>query len=194
MQPTTRPLLQPRGDAKRPRGDESELYARHHHGLQCAVRRSVAGASDELVEDACQNAWAIMLRAQPDRAALFGWLYVVATREAIRLLQRERRYTHLEDLASIDGAWEALLPHSSSLEEALEAREALRALAGLPDRQRRDFVLFIAGFRYTEIAAITGGRTYTNVNKHLSRARTRIRRARLGAVAGAKTPPHDSSE
>ena len=35
----------------------------------------------------------------------------------------------------------------------------------------------MAGFTYREIAAMTGGRTYTNVNKHLVKARARIRRA-----------------
>jgi DNA-directed RNA polymerase specialized sigma24 family protein len=59
----------------------------------------------------------------------------------------------------------------------LEGWSVLRALAGLPDRQRRDLPLRVAGFTYREIAAMTEGRTYTNVNKHLVKARARIRRA-----------------
>ena len=43
--------------------------------------------------------------------------------------------------------------------------------------QRRDLSLLVAGFRYREIAAMTGGRTFTNVNKQLVRARAAIRRA-----------------
>ena len=61
------------------RGDEDELYRRHHHDLERAVANAVH-APRELIEDACQNAWAIMLRAQPDRTSILGWLYVVATR------------------------------------------------------------------------------------------------------------------
>ena len=43
--------------------------------------------------------------------------------------------------------------------------------------ERRDLSLRVGGFTYREIAAMTGGRTFTNVNKHLVKARARIRRA-----------------
>jgi DNA-directed RNA polymerase specialized sigma24 family protein len=72
------------------------------------------------------------------------------------------------------------------IDGALEAREALRVLAALPARQRDDLALFVAGFSYREIAQITGGRTHTNVNKQLAKARARIRLAELRAVAGPK--------
>ena len=49
-----------------PRGDEDELYRRHHRDLHRAVAHAV-NAPRELIEDACQNAWAILLRAQPER-------------------------------------------------------------------------------------------------------------------------------
>ena len=65
------------------------------------------------------------------------------------------------------------------IDDALEARRALRSLAALPERQRQDLSLRVAGFSYREIAQITGGRTYTNVNKHLAKARARIRLAEL---------------
>ena len=39
-------------------------------------------APRELIEDACQTAWAILLRRQPERDAIFAWLRVVAVREA----------------------------------------------------------------------------------------------------------------
>ena len=55
------------------RGDESELYRRHHRRLLRVVTRNVI-APRELIEDACQNAWAILLRRQPDREAVFAWL------------------------------------------------------------------------------------------------------------------------
>ena len=116
------------------------------------------------------------MRRQPDRASVFGWLYVVAIHEAYRLSAIERRELHLEDLA-IEGDWETILAGRVTVEDQLEALEALRALAALPDRQRRDLSLRVAGFSYREIAAMTGGRTFTNVNKHLVKARTAIRRA-----------------
>jgi len=123
-----------------------------------------------------------MLRAQPDRASIFGWLYVVATREALRLCERDRRHIHLDAMLP-DGSWDAVIADAFSIEDILEAREALEILASLPDRQRADLILLVAGFSYAEIAELTGGRTYTNVNKHIAKARARVRLARLGDTA-----------
>ena len=161
--------------AARPRGDEAELYDRHHRELMRAVSRHVnAGAA--LIEDACQHASLQLLRHQPNRASVFPWLYVVAVHEAYRLSTLGRRELRLEALAT-GSAWETFIASSVTLEDQLEALEALRALAGLPDRQRRDLALFVAGYKYREIAQLTGGRTYTNVNKHLTKARAATRRS-----------------
>ena len=59
--------------------------------------------------------------------------------------------------------------------------------------ERRDLALRVAGFTYREIAKITGGRTYTNVNKHLRKARARIRLEDLrdGGPKRAAEPLHE---
>jgi DNA-directed RNA polymerase specialized sigma24 family protein len=124
-----------------------------------------------------------MLRAQPTAGQSFGWLYVVATREAFRLCERDRRHLHLE--AMLPEAWDAEIADAFSMEDILEAREALEILAALPERQRADLTLLVAGFSYAEICELTGGRTYTNVNKHLAKARARVRLARLSDSAAA---------
>ena len=151
-------------------------------------------APRELIEDACQNAWAILLRRQPERPTIFGWLLVVATHEAFRLSEHDRRHVHLEAMLP-NGTWEAVIPDEFSIDDIVQARDALETLAMLPDRQRADLTLQVAGFSYKEIAELTGGRTYTNVNKHLTRARARIRLARLGdsASEGAKNRRRGSS-
>jgi RNA polymerase sigma factor (sigma-70 family) len=172
--PTETPLAEFR---PRLRGDEEELYRRHHRDLHRAVAHAVNGPR-ELIEDACQNAWAILLRSQPDRRSIFGWLYVVATREAFRLCERDRRHISLETVLPA-GSWDAVIADAFSMDDILEAREALEILAGLPDRQRADLTLLVAGFSYTEIAEITGRRTYTNVSKHIAKARARVRLARM---------------
>ena len=82
-----------------------------------------------------------------------------------------------------DGSWDAVIAGPVSIDEILEAREALELPASLPDRQRADLVLLVAGFSYVEIAELTGGRPYTNVNKHIAKARARVRLARLGHTA-----------
>ena len=61
------------------------------------------------------------------------------------------------------------------------ARDALRSLASLRPCERRYLELKIAGHSYREIQRICGGRSYTNVNKHLTRARTRLRQIESGA-------------
>jgi RNA polymerase sigma factor (sigma-70 family) len=160
-------------------GDEADLYREHRDALYRIVRATVRGP-DELVEDACQNAWLILLCRQPAREAALPWLITVAIREAYRLSGCERRDAHLEDLAGDDGpttdadGWQSVVPAPASVEDSIEARAALAALAELPARQRRYMALFVAGYRYQEIVAMCGV-TYTNVNKHLVRARARLR-------------------
>lgn len=165
------------------RGDEAELFRRHHRSLVRAVAHSV-NAPIDLVEDACQVAWVTLLRLQPDRTpALFSWLRTVAVHQAYRLSTQDRREARLEDLAAADGGWEDLLGAATPLEMIFEARQALAALAALPGRQREDLALLIGGFSYREIAANDGaGRSVNNVNKHLTKARTRLRRLEAAAA------------
>jgi len=161
-------------------GDETELYRRHDRALQRAVAHAV-NAPRELIEDACQTAWAILLRTQPDRHAIVAWLRVVAIHEAYRLSAIERRETRLPNRRADHRDGEDLVADPHTLEDALEALEALRALAALPARQRVDLTLKVAGYTYEEIRILTGARTFTNVNKSLVKARRRIRRSRSQA-------------
>jgi DNA-directed RNA polymerase specialized sigma24 family protein len=142
-------------------------------------------APRELIEDACQTAWAILLRSQPDRYAIFAWLRVVAIHEAYRLAEIDRRDARLERPWPNDADRRDAISDPRSLDDALEALEALRALAALPRRQREDLTMKIAGYSYDEIRILTGGRTYTNVNKSLVKARQRMRRAHPHRMPGS---------
>jgi hypothetical protein len=159
------------------RGDEDQLYRQHHRELHRAVAHAVR-APRELIEDACQTAWATLLRTQPDRYAIFAWLRVVAIHEAYRLAAIDRRARHLERLNLDEHNWQQLIADPWTLDEAVAALEALRTLASLPERQRSDLTLKVAGYSYEEIRARTPGRTLTNVSKSLAKARARTRRAR----------------
>jgi len=181
MQPSPEPDASATTTVALPRGDEGDLYRRHHRDLERAVAR-VVNAPRELIEDACQSAWAILLRSQPDRFAIFAWLRVVAIHEAYRLSAIQRSDAHLEQLTSEDRDWHEVITDPRTLDALLEAREALCLLAGLPERQRDDLALLVAGFSYHEIAEMTGGRTLTNVNKHLAQARAQVRLARLSDI------------
>jgi RNA polymerase sigma factor (sigma-70 family) len=163
------------------RGDEDELFRRHHRRLVRTVGRAV-NAPAELIEDACQTAWLVLLRRQPDRTPrLFGWLRTVAIHQAYRLSRQQRRDALLEELGG-DAGWEDLLGAAQPLEHLIEAREVLGHLAALPEGQRYDLALLIGGFSYREIAN-SGGRTRSvnNVNKHLTKARTRLRALQAAA-------------
>lgn len=160
------------------RGDEAALYREHHAALRRAVARRVR-MSDDLIEDACHTAWTIMLRRQPERRpTLFGWLLTVAVHEAYRLARQRRGELSLDMPVTSDGAADLtvgdLVQAPAVVNETLEARRALRALASLDGRQRRYAVLRAAGFSYPEIEQLTGA-TYSNVNKHLALASRRLR-------------------
>lgn len=78
------------------RGDEADLYARHHRALRRAVQSRVRMSAD-LVEEACQQAWLILLHRQPDRGpTLFAWLVTVAVHEGYRLSAIDRRDLSLD--------------------------------------------------------------------------------------------------
>jgi DNA-directed RNA polymerase specialized sigma24 family protein len=157
--------------------EEAELYRRHHRNLQLAVSRAV-DAPRELIEDACQNAWTVLLRAKPTGASIFGWLLAVAIRDADRMCETERRCTHV-DAALTASPGEAPGPDAFSIDDVLEAREALHILASLPDRQREDLTLVVAGFSYDEIAEMTGERTLSTVRKHVAKAHDHVRLVRV---------------
>jgi DNA-directed RNA polymerase specialized sigma24 family protein len=71
-------------------GDEPALFTEIHPRLRDHVRLRVR-TSRANVEDACSFAFLQLLRYQPDREHLYGWLLRTATREAIKLDQRARR-------------------------------------------------------------------------------------------------------
>jgi DNA-directed RNA polymerase specialized sigma24 family protein len=169
--------MQPPTDISPPQPprDDDALYRAHHRELHRAVAR-VVRAPRELIEDACQTAWATLLQAQPNQNAIFAWLRVVAIREAYRLSAIDGRDARLERLGRDDGEWHEVVADPRSLDDAIEALEALRALASLPERRRLDLALKVAGYSYEEIRARTPGRTRTNVNKSLAKSRAQIRR------------------
>ena len=166
--------MQPPTDTPRPepRGDEGELYRRHDRELHRAVSRAVQ-APRELIEDACQAAWAILLRRQPERDAVFAWLRVVAVHEAYRRSAIDRRDARLERLRPESGDWHDVIADPRSLDDALEALEALRALAALPERRRTDLALKVAGYSYEEIRARTPARTHAHQCEQVTREGTR---------------------
>jgi RNA polymerase sigma factor (sigma-70 family) len=164
------------------RGDEAALFLEHQRFLLRVTARRFGG-SQALAEDACAFAWLQLLRCQPDREAVVGWLRVVARNEGLRLLRISHREPFLEDKPHprCDAAsgepldWQELVPACEDTELAVEARELLRGLAGLRWHQRTVLTLQLAGYSYKEISERLG-KTYTWVNRHLTEGRAELRR------------------
>jgi RNA polymerase sigma factor (sigma-70 family) len=171
------------------RGDEAELF-HHHADWLVRVTRHRLRCSEALAEDACAHAWLQLCRSQPERTQnIAGWLRVVALHEGLRLLRLAGREPLVEEVGGQEHGAEAggrpislaeRVEAPVDVELAVEAREALRALAGLRWRRRRVFALRAAGYSYKEIAAKLGV-TYTNVNRQLTRGRNELRELRDAA-------------
>lgn len=151
--------------------DDGALYAEHHRQLRDDVRRSI-NASPELIEDACQNAWVILLRSEPRLETLYPWLRTVAHHEALRLIREQRRAwpTPDETLCAM-----AEIGTRATLELQIDAREALVTIASIPHRQGRILAGQIAGLSYEELACRERA-TPRTIDRQLRRARASIAR------------------
>ncbi len=132
------------------RGDETELYRRYATRLRAIVTREV-NSSPANIDDACAFAWLQLLRYQPARETVLGWLCKTAIREAIKLDRRARRTAGPnpdtgEPIDPVD-------PRSlvDDRVELLAAREAI-ACACLREREAQLLALHAAGYTYKEIA------------------------------------------
>jgi RNA polymerase sigma factor (sigma-70 family) len=156
------------------RGDEGELFRRHHRRLLALVARDVS-ARPQVIEDACAYAWLEFVDRQPERISVIGWLRIVARHEAIRLVQYDRR------LVDVGGECpeQSVADRRSSGQEACDA---LALLAALPPRRRAVLTLQVSGHSYREIAAELGMSQRT-VERQLLRARAAVRQASHEALA-----------
>src|SRR4051812_39607783 len=126
--------------------------------------RSAARAPEPIIEDACQTAWAILLRRPDitldDRG--LGWLATVAIREAWRHAASARETPAGGFQAAISGVGELCEPphpdERSAEQRALlriEHEERVRAFATLKPREREALYLLGLGYSYREIAKLT---------------------------------------
>lgn len=167
------------------RGDEGDLYRE----LQPRVRRLVArnvNTDPETIDDACQRAWMILMRRQPDRERVSNWLIKVAIREAIHLdraRRRERpasslRRPHMKDETGSEDLLDLIHDPRLDIEQRLELDAALACLAELPPRKRRIYALRMLGLTYAEVAEQTGD-TARTVERQMLRAKHIVELQRL---------------
>lgn len=158
----------------RQRGDEAELFERHGERLVRIVQHTI-GVPRHIAEDACAIAWVQLLRTQPERDAIFAWLRVVAAHEALRLIRAQGRQAPFEEEPAEPE--QAHVDKGADLHLVLEVREALEHIAALTPQQVGIFSLHVAGLSYEEICEATGY-SRTQVNRHMGRARSRLRARR----------------
>ena len=170
------------------RGDETELFLSFNDELVRTVG-SMVRTSQQNIEDACTFAWVQFLVHQPDRDRTWkAWLVRVAQREAWTLDRGSRRLqpelsdearVRRDPSASSADAWEAC-----RVGEELD--EAVGVLRQLPPRLREVAFLRATGFRYDQIAEVTGD-SRTTVSRLVRRAHERIHDT-IAADQRAKRP------
>jgi RNA polymerase sigma-70 factor (ECF subfamily) len=153
----------------------SALYDAHREEIFRYLRSR--GVRTTEARDSCQEAFlrlhAALCRGESVRNAR-AWLFAVAHNYAIN----EGTADHFQGLTTATGATAAAA--EADPEESLLHEENLvrlhRAIAALPKQQRQFITLRTAGFRYCEIAEITGV-TIGTVAQSLFRALNRLRKA-----------------
>jgi RNA polymerase sigma-70 factor (ECF subfamily) len=156
----------------------AQLFADFHKELESVVRNAVR-TSDSNVEDACADAWAILVRRRPENSeTVRGWLVVVAIREAVRRHKQDRHLVAICDPHEDHGVSIERLPALQAAADdgrvGREVRDALETIAALPERQRRIFGLHVAGFSYAEIADMVDA-TPRTVDRQMRRACRTVR-------------------
>lgn len=155
-----------------------ELYRRHGRRVE-SVARHVVGPSDEL-EDIVQEVFIELQRALHrfrGEARFTTWLHRVTVNVALQHLRRGRRKGWLRWLGLGD-APDAWLPQAPAPDQAVEARETVRALYaildGISDKKRVVFALYeLEGMALEDIAA-TVGTSVNTVKSRLFHARREV--------------------
>ena len=155
----------------------AEIVARHEAALRRHCARILGrSAAEDAVQDAFVSAW-IALRANASVSELRPWLIVIARRKALSLKRRSRHTSELTD------AIPAARSCAQDAAQAACARDALAALAALPETQREALIgSALHGRSGTQLARQLGV-TEPTVRQLVFRARDQLRRAMPSCVA-----------
>lgn len=146
-----------------------EIYRSHHRRVWALARRweSDAEAAEDLLQEAFVSVW----RSLPDfrgDSALSTWIHTIVVRTALDRARAEKRREERE-LSAQDG--------DSAAGGTFPGKDIdlERAIAALPDGQRRMFLLHaVEGYRCREIAERLGVAVGT-VQSQLFRAREKLK-------------------
>lgn len=157
-----------------------EALARRHGPLMRATARRLTGSvadADDVVQETLVQAWK-QLDNLRDPAAVKGWLLRIVGSRSIDYLRKRRNHADLDDAENLVDHHARPRPEdpennalSSSRVEALKA-----ALAGLPEEQRRCWVLKEFNDQSYEEIALTLNISADSVRGRLARARVTLAR------------------
>ena len=152
----------------------SELYRELQPQL-VRILQSNLQPPEWVIEEACQIAWGALVECggAVTTGGELGWLSTTATREALRLLRRERLTRSHELLLPAPVDMASFRSPAPAPDREIELRERLAEIRALPLRQQRVVMLHGFGYEYDEIAAVTG-ETRRTVARQLTRARQRL--------------------
>jgi len=154
-------------------------YRRRVFGIAYAIVGSRAAAED-VAQEVFVKLWKSLDRYD-GRAQLSTWIYAITRNAAISALRRERPASSLSDEAVLA---EAEARAAVADEPRADDAALWRAVAALPDPQRRAVILYYQDERPVEEVAAMLAMPVNTVKTHLHRAR-----ARLATALGARAEP-----
>jgi len=160
------------------RRSDEHAWTQLHQEFNPTLRRIARsrGLSSPDIDDAVQNTWIklhVCIDSIREPAAIAGWLETTVRRESLRLLQ-----THVREIPTEEPKPSGDSPQNGPEVRLLEReRRAVltRALATLPDRQRRLMALIAHDASYEQITA-TLHMPAGSIGPIRSRCITRLRR------------------
>ncbi len=158
-------------------------YRRRVFGLAFSILRDRAAAED-VAQEVFVKLWKA-LGSYDGRAKLSTWIYAITRNAAISAQRSRRSAGSLSEpavLAEAEGA------HATLDRDASDDERLWRAVATLPDAQRRAVTLYYQDERPVEEVAEMLGMPVNTVKTHLHRAR-----ARLAAALGARRDGEDAA-
>jgi len=145
-----------------------ELYNEYKDRVFCFAYYLTQNRGE--AEDLFQEAWLRIVKSLPEKVStqsLKAWMFVIVSnlhrdnlrKKRVRRLFLSKKPIYLEDNADLFPDM-SVITHSNLSDETSYAdmgRDIARAIAGLPDRQRRVFLLKeIVGFQQAEICDVLG--------------------------------------
>jgi RNA polymerase sigma factor (sigma-70 family) len=152
---------------------------RYRRELVAHARRAApADHAEDIVQQAMLSAWSALTR-RADVLDVRAWLHRIVHHAALRVAQRGHQHDELSDALASGSRTDTMV------ELRLDARDALTALAGLPDAQRRALELTALGGSSGRDAAAALCVSEGALRKLLHRARAALR----SGVAALIPPP-----